>query len=84
MGGVDDCVVRDLRGGILQVHVIVEKMQMRVADTVGKGCAVVTAVSVWSWNGRRFKVSVGDRGGEGTRARQDHLKGSRAQGNTSR
>lgn len=35
-----------------------QKMQMRIADTVGKGCAVVTAVSVWRWNGRRFKVSA--------------------------
>lgn len=48
-----------------------QKMQMRIADTVGKGCAVVTAVSVWRWNGRRFKVSVEDRGVG--RGRQDHL-----------
>lgn len=50
-----------------------QKMQMRIADTVGKGCAVVTAVSVWRWNGRRFKVSVGDRGVGRERKRQDHL-----------
>lgn len=58
---VDDCVFRVVEAGFAGASSR-RKMQMQIADTVGKGCAVVTAVSVWRWNGRRFKVSVGDRG----------------------